>query len=613
MNKIKSILISALLIGLGTSCDSYLDVPLDNQMTQKEVFSKRISTERYLTRVYAYLPDEYALHGGMGSAVPRSDEALFSWYSGIAYLPFMYGTWGPTNGDYNIWSSCYQGINQATIFMDNVDACQEISADNRAIMKAEARFIRAYLYFCLVRQYGPVFVWGDQASDILLKAENVDRHPLDENIEFIESEYDKAIALLPLKIADEVTWQGRISKGAAMAAKSRLLLYAASPLFNGCELYKGLKNKDGNYLFPQSNDPQKWEKAAKAAKDVIDLGIYKLYEDKNESDPFRKAIKSYMGATFEKWNQELIWGRWTNGFDIIVRCSPPRAVKEGYGGYAPSLKLVDSYPMAESGRYPITGYQADGTPIVDSKSGYVAEGFTEPYYHPLDGSYGNIKAHNSCVGRDARYYASILANGFNWINTYKGTKVITFFTGGTSSFTSSGDCVKVGFLWRKYSDPTLNIENGNWGMIVWPMYKISEIYLNYAEACNEKPNRDEAEALRYVNMTRNRAGLNKLEIAYPEVKGNKELLRTLIQKERMVELAFEAHRYYDARRWMIAVKEFTGPNYTLNLTANNYEESWKRTDRVWQTPRLFEPKHYFFPINQAQLNEMKNMTQNTGW
>lgn len=134
-----------------------------------------------------------------------------------------------------------------------------------------------------------------------------------------------------------------------------------------------------------------------------------------------------------------------------------------------------------------------------------------------------------------------------------------------------------------------------------------------SEACNEKTTREESEALKYVNLVRARVGLNKLEEAYPEVKGNQDLLRTLIQKERMVELAFEAHRYYDVRRWMIAEKEMSGPNWCRNVMSTTYEGSWERTDQVWTTPRVFQPKHYFFPINQAQLNEMKNMTQNYGW
>jgi len=479
-------------------------------------------------------------------------------------------------------------------------------------MKAEARFIRAYLYFAMLRKYGPVFVWGDQDPDPIIKGENVDRHSWDVNYDFILSEYDKAIGVLPRTFSDEV-WMGRITEGAARAAKSRLTLYAARPLFNGCDLYKGLANKDGEYLFPQTSDPKKWDDAAKAAKDVIDMNMYSLYEDTKETDPFRKSIKSYMGVIFEKWNDEIIWGQFRNdGFEVNVRAAPPRVVKEGYGGYCPSIKLVDTYPMAESGRFPITGYQANGTPIVDSKSGYVATGFTSPWTHPLD-NFASINAHNSCVGRDARFYASILANGMYWINQYKGDKLVTFFKGGTSTYDPARDCIKVGYLFRRLSDPTNNIEDGKWGTFCWPLYRLAEIYLNYAEACNEKPTRDEAEALKYVNRVRNRSGLNNIEVAYPEVKGNQKLLRELILKERMVEFAFENQRFFDIRTWMIADKEFNGRRYSLNLVAENYEDSWARTDQIFNQDMVFEPKHYLFPIHQDQLKEMKNITQNYGW
>lgn len=591
----------------------------------EEVFSKRITTERYLAHVYSYIPREYE-YLGEGCAVPISDEAQFSWYQWVDYLIFKTGSWGPTSTAYNIWKAKYTGINQATIFMDNVDKCLELDAETRKIMKAEARFLRAYFYFELFRQYGPVFIWGDKTPDSLIKPEEIDRHTVDQNVSFIVEEFDKAIADLPLEIADMNEWAGRITKGAAMAAKSRVLLYAASPLFNGCDLYKGqMKNLYGDYLFPQEADPTKWDKAAAAAKAVIDMPQYKLYEVEGETDPFQKAIKSYQGVLFDEWNSEIIWGAWARNplnasfgsaeFYFISRFLPPTILKSAYGGYCPSLKLVDTYPMAESGRYPVTGYDSNGNPIVDEKSGYKSTGFTANYAHPIDSSFGLIKAHNSCVGRDARYYASIFANGFYWINNYIGNKQVTFYTGGTSPYLgNAGDCVKVGFLFRRMVDPQLNTNNGNYGKVFWPFYRLAEIYLNYAEACNEKPQRDEAEALKYINKVRNRAGLNNLEEAYPEVIGNKILLRELIQKERMVELAFEGHRYYDARRWMIAEKEFSGKNYTLNLLATSYEESWNRTDQVWMgDDNVFESKHYFFPINQVQLSEMRNMTQNYGW
>ena len=145
------------------------------------------------------------------------------------------------------------------------------------------------------------------------------------------------------------------------------------------------------------------------------------------------------------------------------------------------------------------------------------------------------------------------------------------------------------------------------------MFRLAEVYLSYSEACNEKPQRNEADALLYINKVRNRSGLNKLEEAYPEVIGNQSLFRELIRKERMVEMAFESHRYHDARTWLIAEQEFVGPNYTRNLSATSYDESWKRSSTLFPGTRVFEKKHYFFPINQAQLNEMKNFTQNYGW
>ena len=612
MKRYTLILFALVSIGLFGACEKYLDVELQNQMSIDEVFNKRQTTEAYLAQIYGFLPNENDMVNGEGGMVPLSDEALFSWFAWVPWTNINSGSWGPTTGDYQVWVANYRGINQATIFMNNVDKNVELNQQSKDVMKAEARFLRAYFYFCLLRRYGPVYIWGDQDADILIPADSVDRHPLAVNVDFIVSEYDKCIAVLPTQITDQA-WLGRVTKGAVMAAKAELLLYMARPLFNGTELYHGMTNRKGEFLFPQAPDPTKWELAAKAAKDVIDLNQYSLYEDQTETDPFRKSIKSYMGIYFDKWNSEIIWGRWINsGYDYNVRAAPPRVVKEGYGGFAPSLKLVDTYPMAASGRFPVTGYESDGAPIIDSKSGYVENGFTENFVHPID-NYAPIKAHNSVVGRDARFYASILANGMYWINTFHGEKLVTFYTGGTSSYTETGDCVKTGYLWRRMSDPTNDIEEGKWGQFSWPYYRLAEIYLDYAEACNEKPNREETEALTYVNLIRKRVGLNNLEEAYPEVIGNQDLLRELIRKERMVELAFEGHRYHDMRTWMLAEKEMNEPFYTRNLTSTSYEGSWSRTSSIFPGRRVFEPKHYFFPIHQDQLSEMRNITQNYGW
>ena len=623
-----------------TSCSDYLEVKLDEQLTLDEVFSKRTSTLNYLRHIYSYLPYEaqFQMENSIingrdadGASVAMSDESHFSWTMWVPHLNFVTGDYGPTTNNWNNWPAMYTGIEQAGIFMENIDRCPEFSAEERKVAKAEARFLRAYCYFQLFRRFGPVFIWGDQRSQQTVRPESIDRNTVDENLEFMISEIDKAIEDLPLTIENGVQMDGRLTKGAAMAAKARILLYAASPLYNGCDLYKGkLMNKDGKYLFPQTPDPEKWTAAAKAAKAVIDLNMYSLYEDNSESDPFLKAIKSYQGVQFEPWNSEIIWGYWPRcapnsanaGLYIAymnkARYCPTGIVRQGCSGYCPSLKLFDTYPMAESGRYPVTGYDANGDPIVDPESGYVNTGFTKDWEHPIEGSeFGGVEAHNSCIGRDARFYASILANGFYWVNAFtaQGTKmIVTFHSTGTSPYTNlTADNSKVGLLWRRFLDTGNDYQNDQWGTSFWFYYRLAEIYLNYAEACNEMPARNEAEALKYVNLIRERAGLNKLEEAYPEVRGNQALLRELLRKERMVELAFEGHRYYDCRRWMIAEKEWNYQPKTLNVLANTYENSWERTNNVWNRSMVFEPKHYFMPINQAQLNEMVNLTQNYGW
>ena len=208
-----------------TSCDNFLDVDLDNQMQMDEVFAKRNTLERYFAHIYSFVYQPYDFHGNaIGACVPMSDEATFSWLSGLGYHSFLIGNWSVATGDYAMWKQMYTGINQATVFLDNADQCNDetLSRQEIEVMKAEVRFLRAWFYNMLVFRFGPVYIWGDQAPDSNIKAESVDRHTLERNIEFIVSEYDKAAAVLPTTINDS-QWYGRVTKGAVLAAKSRFL------------------------------------------------------------------------------------------------------------------------------------------------------------------------------------------------------------------------------------------------------------------------------------------------------------------------------------------------------------------------------------------------------
>ena len=254
MNKIK-LLGLALITATSSlvSCSDYLEVKLDDQLSLEEVFSKRTTTLQYLKHIYSFMPYEaqfqmenfndsqkhpknYGYRDADGAAVAMSDEAHFSWTMWVPHLDFVTGDYGPTSLNWNNWPLMYTGIEQCGIFMENVNRCPEFTDKEKKVAIAEARFIRAYCYFQLVRRYGTCFLWGDQRSEQTIRPEDIDRDPLDDVLDFMISEIDKSIEDLPATIDNGVQMDGRMTRGAAMAAKSRILLYAASPLFNGCDL-----------------------------------------------------------------------------------------------------------------------------------------------------------------------------------------------------------------------------------------------------------------------------------------------------------------------------------------------------------------------------------------
>ena len=276
MKKIKYFVLALALLSLN-ACDSYFDIDFQDQANLEEIFSKKNTTESYLVHLYSYLPHDEDTHNGTGYVIPRSDEGLFGF---LGYGPFNklrsgdYST--AASGDvvkYNVWKDMYIAIRQCSIFMEYVDLDKEDTKRVKDAMRAEARFLRAFYYFCLFRQYGPVIIWGDQLAPETAEGAKLDRNTVDENINFIVSELDEAIKDLPTTLTEigaNDSWTGRATKQAAMALKSRVLLYAASPLYNGQDggtlqsIYASKKNLDGKKIF-SDYDAEKWTKAAEDA------------------------------------------------------------------------------------------------------------------------------------------------------------------------------------------------------------------------------------------------------------------------------------------------------------------------------------------------------------
>ncbi len=651
---------------LASSC-SYLDTNLVDQANLDDVFSQRETVRSYLAHIYNYIPLEEDPVSGSGYVVARSDQARFSWYTKGKYELFRSGNYSASSMDGNAgaysdyWNDYYNGIRQCTIFIQHIDLDVNDTPQIREYMRSEARFLRAYLYYFLLRQYGPVVLLGDGLYDDGEDLMTLDRNTVQECVEWIVSELDKATDALPLTLGDTSEsverWQGRVTKGAALALKARVLMMAASPLFNGCALYKGvMKNYDGEYLFPQEADLNKWQQAADACKKVIDLGLYNLCRSEETGDAFKDGAASYQKVFFDSWNEETIWGWWRrtdneysaasysslgSGGLIVAMQVPKNFGKYAYSGICPSLKLVDSYAMWETGRYPVKGYEKDAhgqdysRPVIDPVSGYKPEGWTDNYKQPVDASWAPaFKAHNSCVGREPRFYACIVPSGFYWPNANnadkdaigsdeyevrKGGRFSVYDSAESSSRYSLNSIQhpRSGYAWRRNykADTSLETESDYTSMkSVYPEFRLAEVYLSYAEACNEKPDRDEATAIEYLDKVRSRVGLCSIKTAYPEVIGNQALLRTLIRRERQVEFAMEPLSYYDACRWMTAKDEYPAGCWSLKCSASTYEESYERVDdEIALSALVFTDRDYFYPISSAWLKQMPGMTQNYGF
>ena len=165
MKKIRIFATALLLAFTLSSCESFFDVELDDQAKIEDIFRQKTEVQKYLSHLYSYIPQEEEVVGMHGWTVGRSDEALFSWYQWVYYTQFRTGNYSSATTNFNYWPDYYIGINQCSIFLKYIDLDKEDTPTTVAYMKAEARFLRAYYYFLLFRQYGPVFIWGDQIAD----------------------------------------------------------------------------------------------------------------------------------------------------------------------------------------------------------------------------------------------------------------------------------------------------------------------------------------------------------------------------------------------------------------------------------------------------------------
>lgn len=614
---------------LCTSCEDFLDRQEDENLTFDEIWLSRNYVRQYWLNCMSFLPNfDGSFIGDSDPYLGASDECTITYDRAYRYINF--GTWNASTVPYYKMDSYYQGIRECNIFMQNVYNCTDPEVTKAQLDQWywQARFARAYYYFLMMCDYGPVFLVGDELLDFTASTEELyrPRNTWEQCVDYVVSEMTECDKADAVQLQYGETEYGLATKGTCRAVISRLLLYSARDLFNGNTLYRDLRNPEtpdfpeqsGQNLFPQTYEANKWLKAADAAKAVMDLGIYSLYRAGNDN-----PYEDYYGITNVTWNSELIWtNRYNNRYYWGINTVP--AGVSGYGGVGPTQQQVDAYAM-NTGIYPITGYESDGTPIADPASGYnvAAELELSTWNYPssgwsLIGNY-DVTAPNMYKDREPRFYVTVFFGGNYWLAGSSSYGPISFASGGNGN--QSHDYPKSGYLVNRFYDHTLNSTQGNWGNITFPVFRLGEIYLNFIESVLECKNRGVAlpdgyydEAMRVWADLRDRAGLAPITDVYPGA--NTAQLIDLCRKERRVELAFERHRYFDTRTWMIAPETDGGPMYGMNTNAtaggstNTPEEFWQRT--VFET-RVFNNNHYLYPFSQRELDRNRLLVQNYGW
>lgn len=625
-----SVVVASLCLFLCSSCEDFLDRQEDEKLTFDKIWENRNTTKQYWLNAMSFLPDEEMKSD---VCIGASDEVVMGLYD--AHRLINYGTWNPNNLPKERMTFLYKGIRECNIFLQNADRCSDPLLDKNELAKwkVQTRFARAYYYFLMMKDFGPVFLLGDELLDFSASTEELyrPRNTWEQCVDYVVSEMEACIAdpaMLKQTELPNNEW-GVATEGTCYAVISRLTLYSARDLFNGNQLYRNMINPEcpefpeqsGQPLFPQTYDPKKWLVAAQAAHKVFGDGSYELYRAGN-GNPY----EDYYGVSNVNWNSELIWtDRYENRYEwAIITC--PTCVGSGWGANGPTQQMVDAFAM-KGGRYPILGYESDGTPVTDPKSGYkVNEEFVKTdWEYPVEGwtlseNY-TIHAPNMYKDREPRFYISVFWGDNYWHHGTSKTK-ISFAKGGNANM--AHDFPPSGYLINRFYDHLQNSAAGNWGNITYPVFRLGEIYLNFIESVLECKKRNVAlpagyyeEAMEKWDDLRDRAGVPPILEVYPGASVD-ELIE-LCRKERRVELAYEKHRYYDTRTWMIAEQTDAGPMYGMDTacpldpgmkpteTPNVF---WKRT--VFET-RVFYDNFYLYPFPQRELDRNKLLVQNYGW
>ncbi len=620
MKTIRYIVKAAILYGIlfvFSACEAmmgdFLDKPPGVDVDEDVIFSSQLQTETFLATIYQFgihsnLPYSNQLEGDYkeGYANPSSalestatdeSEGCAAWYE---MQRWNNGTISANATEDARFSYRFQAIRMITVMLDRIDEVPDMSEEYKNQLIAEVKVIRALNYLEMLKRYGgmPIIEYRLAVDDNL----RIPRNTFEETVSFILKDCNDALSAknangdysLPMDQSGNL--KGRIHRGVALAIKAKTLLYAASPLFNTATPF--LDFGENNKLICYGDyKKERWLDAAIAAKDVLvwaEEAGYHLIEDQGVDKNYRYAWEVYDNPEIifaEKANKNI--GRWTWPWGNFCKFAPPN---KGEGGTTPLLNFVSKYENQD-------GTKAQWAPV--GSTGYDLQ--------------------EKIKGLDRRFHQSILYNMAEWNEDVPEAPLYQEAIPSIEKSSSGAISTCYGGFWLHKHCPYAISDR------IWSyqpnstLFQVNEFYLHYAEAAYEYYEDPEKSVDGFALTVRQAINKIRVRSGQPEITvgstGAYDSFRELIRNERAIELAFDNHRFWDIRRWMIAEQEgvmqgdMIGIKINLidptNVESGTIDGGFKYTPYVFEK-RTFTKKMYLHPFSTDEVNK-GYLVQNPGY
>ncbi|RIJ48041.1 RagB/SusD family nutrient uptake outer membrane protein [Maribellus luteus] len=633
MKKIKLIYL-LLIITLITSCNDYLDVVPDNVATIDNAFTDRYNAEKYLATCYSYLPN-FGGYNNNPTLIAGDELWMPEKYKGVYGALIARGNQSATSPSLDYWrgtnggKNMYQAIRSCNIFLERITSVPDLRKDELTRWIAEVKFLKAYFHFYLIRMYGPIHI-TDQSIPVSAEtqATKVYRDPVNDCFQYVIDLLDESISDLPLAIQISKTELGRITKPIAVGIKARVMITWASPLFNGNPDYASLVDNKGTQLFPSNYDEERWQKAAEATKEAIEIaheaGI-KLYQPDDVETPYNWSDTTVMKVALrnrvsERWNVEGIWASTTGmvGHELQHHVQPRFfALKENSvrSNMAATFNVVESY------------YSKNGVPIEEDKNFDFENRYKRKKAEYPDRYFIKQGEETAVINfnREFRYYSDIAFDRSIWFGNGRSENEndpwwMKMRKGEFGAVYDQWDQGLTGYFPKKLVSEQSEFNSDGTQYYAetypFPVLRLADLYLYYAEALNETLDAPNEEVYQWIDQVRERAGLKGVVESWrehsidPSKPTTKDGMRKIIQQERMIEFSFEGGRFWDLRRWKRTFEFQNRPVLGWNVFAQEVENYYKLNTVFVQS---FTTRDYLWPIAENEIILNPNIIQNVGW